>query len=289
MTTDLANLLSGGAALLRGQPLYVGTEWYYPAPLAIFYALLALLPFWLAYGLVFAANLTALYAITGRRALVWLAYVPVAFLLLEGQNDLWFLLLERSLTSGRRSALLAALVTLKPQLAVILLPWHLYRWWKTDRRTLVWFAAFVASLWLVPWHQEAWLSQIARSPDRGQSPSLWGLGLPLAITLALVAILLVTSRGRDRWLASLQLSSPVGLLYNCVVLVETAPARWLIPLSWALWVIGSRWAMPALFAGLPLAVVGWQAWVKMKERRQSALSLTLTRPDEPKRAQPDPN
>ena len=117
MGSDFAALYDSGAALWRGQ--YVGL---YPLPFNAAMALLALLPYPIALALVTFGGLALFVAAFRRRALLWIFFTPVLMTLWQGQVDLIWLWLLHDCTCNRGSGVSLALMTLKPQLAVLALP-----------------------------------------------------------------------------------------------------------------------------------------------------------------------
>ena len=131
---DFSVFWETGRALLEGRDPYSVHLSAYPPAAAYFYALFALIPMAYAFPLWCGANILFLYDTLRRRGLArefpaWLASTPALFILLSGQIDLLYLWLANFiLAEGRWAVLAAVLVTLKPQVAFVVLPWHLLRW-----------------------------------------------------------------------------------------------------------------------------------------------------------------
>ncbi|MFQ5408272.1 MAG: glycosyltransferase 87 family protein [Anaerolineales bacterium] len=268
---DFGVLWQAGRAVLDGQSPYSVAHFFYPLPVAYLFATFALIPQRIAFGVWLAANAGLLVFMLRKRVVAWALYFPVLHMFSSGQVDLVLWALGARMRSGWTAALAGAAITLKPQVALVLLPWHLLRWLRSDRRTFARWAVSVAALWggfllLRPGWPREWLAAAPQFgyTTRGNAPSLWAIERHASWSVAAIALLAVLvfawgvlQQRKVAWAAA-ALANPVGLFYDHVVLTAAAPAWLLVPLSWAavgltVW-LGSfvPWML------LPLAVIAYQ-------------------------------
>lgn len=270
---DALHFWQAGAKLLAGQSPY-GVDFAYPVIVAYFLALLTWMPVIEFQIVMLVGNALVLVALVGKRAPLWVAYAPILSILLYGQVDLLLVWLESRLKDNKRSAFWAAVITLKPQLALILLPPHLWRWRKT--RTGLWFLLFAAALWGLPFiiYREwigDWFHALAIAPSGrvASSPSLWAVlniwALPLVIALAWWMV------RKQQWSRpAAELALPVGGPYSAVVL--TGVTLWLIPLSWLPFALGDFYSQAWI---LPLAALIYQTRASWLLRRPQAAARDI--------------
>ncbi|MBI4769121.1 MAG: DUF2029 domain-containing protein [Chloroflexi bacterium] len=241
MLFDFRVFYAAGRAVLAGASPYGVAAFYYPLPVAYFFALLGLLPFEPALGLWWALQLAALIAVARRATGFWLFFPPVIQLFLSGNMDLLMLGLLRLAWGGSAAAL--ALSSLKPQLGLLLTPYLLWRW-RRDRRKLAIFAGTLALVYspffaLRPGWVGEWLAH--RRPlweAMSRAPTVFGLvgsgrGWVWA-ALALAAGLGVWSWRVGSWRALLiggLAANPVIHPYDFALLAEPA-------LRWRTWLAG---------------------------------------------------
>ncbi len=170
---DFSVFYVAGMMLLNGQNPYMNPLYFYPFPFTYFCALLAL-PGYDAMPVMFVLwgvlNVALLIHAFGKNFWKWIFFFPFFHLLSSGQVEMIFWSLERHMKPGWRGAILGAFITLKPQTAIILLPWHLVDWLRHDRVTLAKWIGCTALLWGLPllWRPD-WLSTwlVARSSGDG--------------------------------------------------------------------------------------------------------------------------
>ena len=101
---------------------------YIPPRCCFYLYQLALLPFQIAYALWTGLNVILFYKaskkIAASKTWIWFLFSPTVFILMTGQIDILFLWLSTFLNDERTSKqiLAATLITLKPQLALVVLP-----------------------------------------------------------------------------------------------------------------------------------------------------------------------
>ena len=267
---DFSILWAAGQAVLHGQDPYGVAHFYYPLPLAYALAGISWLPLPVAYYLWLAMNLGLLIAFFRRRFWQWLLYAPVLHRLSSGQVEFAWWCMERGVGRHWRGAILAALITLKPQTALYLLPWHLWDWAQHDRRTLLRWAGLTILVWGIPciW-QPAWIADwLHAAPDYGllsasNAPGIFSL-LRLfpatwpVLALAAVAILVWGVQQREEIArAATMLAAPVGLFYSTMGLLDCAPAWLLTPISLLAVGLSLLTGTFVAFLMLPLVVIGW--------------------------------
>jgi hypothetical protein len=293
-----------GLLLLHGADPYSNPLYRYPFPFTYFWALMAL-PGEQAMPLMFiiwgVINVGLLIYAFRKDFWKWIFYFPVLHELSAGQVELMFWMMERNIKPGWRGAILGALLTLKPQSGLILLPWHLVDWLKHDRQTFVKWLASTLVLWGLPllWRPNwihTWL--VGRSGDAnlvysasvstgifsflrltGQpltspysTPVLIILGILIIIALIIFIVGQLQSSPEIAKACAL-LVSPLGLLYTQMTVMGTAPAWLLVPvnlISVALALITGNF-VPCLM--VPIAVIVWHV---RKRKRVEKLKLQPT-------------
>lgn len=269
---DFGILWQGGQAILSGQDPYSVPFFLYPLPVAYFMAVLALLPQSVAFGAWLALNLGLLIYFFRKRFWQWLLFTPVLHTFSSGQVELVLWSMAQGLGRHWRGAGLAALITLKPQTAIVLLPWFLWDWLRYDRRTFVTWIGFTGLLWGFPllWRPN-WISDWMQAvpaydvyESGSNAPGVFSLlrvvpdVLPLIVVIAVVVFIWGQWQSREIARATAQLGSPVGLFYSTLQMLDSAPAWLLVPLSWLAVVLMLLTRTTIPFTLLPLAVIVWQ-------------------------------
>ena len=237
-------------SILSGGSLYSTPESLYPPATLLFFAPFGLLPFTIAFGLWSGLNVI-LYIFSVRffnkeNLIAWFLYTPALFILLTGQIDIIFLWVSIFLTSKQtwKKVLAAVILTLKPQIAFIVLPWLFIRWIKQQPKTiLLWLAGCILlhglPLIIDPGIYTKWLDATrAYSSDRLLlSPGVFGLanfGFPpwLLIVFAITLIVFGLFQSENLSKNAQILALPMGIWYENVFLVGTLSWKILVPISW---------------------------------------------------------
>ena len=265
---DFQVFWNAGSALLAGRSPYTVEGFFYPLPAALFFVIFALVPRTVAFYGWLAFNIALLFHKIGRRALAWLLYFPMIHFLSSGQVDLILWILACSLNQGVLSALMAAVITLKPQVAFVVLPHYLFKWLRHSHHTLGWFILFTVMLWGIPtlvyprWVQE-WRTSVPplNALSRSNSPGLWSLErvFPhmggVIFALAVLVFLWGLFQKREVAWASAMLANPSGLFYTTILMTDAAPPGLLVPLSWLAVILSLMWRNFVPWMFLPLAVI----------------------------------
>ena len=279
---DFYNFWNTGRAILAGQGAYSYPLSFYPPATAYLFALFGLLPFNLSFGLWTGLNLILFHQSVvrfqkGWRGLVWLGFAPVPFILMTGQIDIFFLWLAGFLaSSGWKAVLAGILVTLKPQIAFIVLPWYLLQWILHQRSQFLRWAAGTLLLHLLPLLADPliyqkWLA-VARNESNWRmvaSPGVFALTnlniplLPIGILAAVIVIVGLVRNPMFSRTAQL-LALPAGLWYENVLLVGSAPWWLLVPISWAAFFAGTQVHNNYPFVLIPISCFCWQ-WLHKNE------------------------
>jgi hypothetical protein len=258
-------------AILSGAPLYSTPETLYPPAALLFFTPLGLLPFSIAFALWSGLNVL-LYFLSVRHyskenALAWFLYTPALFILLTGQIDIVFLWGSTFLTSTQtwKKVLAAVLLTLKPQVAFIVLPWILIRWMKQQPKSILWwfFGCLILHglpLLIDPGIYAQWLAATrAYSENRMLlSPGIFGLtnfSLPIwALSLAALITMLYGLFQSNAISKSAQvLALPMGIWYENVFLVGGLSWKWLVPISWICFILAYFLKTSAVLILIPLS------------------------------------
>jgi hypothetical protein len=296
------NYLAALVFLQGGNP-YDGIPYRYPMGMMPIWAIMALfgreaMP--LMFILWGAFNVGLLIWAYKTRFWQWIFYFPVIHELSSGQIELLLWVMASRIRGGWSGAFLAAFISLKPQSAIILLPYHLWRWLRHDRATLWKFPLACLAVWGWPflvyptWFSD-WLAglNVTSAPPiysaantTGLFSILRALGVPLyppydAATLLPVALLgglgllalLWALRQNDEAMtrAAALLANPLGLIYTQLTLMGGAPWWLLVPLSWAALFASLSLGHFVPYMSVPLAIIAWGWWQK---RRSIATSDT---------------
>jgi len=234
-----------GQAILRGLSPYSLPQSVYPPAASLIFTPLALLPMEISYAMFLLANGVLLVALTKRRALGWMTYVPVLFMFAAGQTSLLLLPAILLLRSKRRwaSGLAVALFLLKPQVAVVVLPWFMIRWLIGDRERLVWSAGWSLIINAAPLlyrptiYAEWWQTTAFGVGHKFGGVGVWllrdQLGLIVVGLLAAAISVLALRTDEKTSRALLTLANPVMAYYDTVILIDVAPWWMLGPVSLA--------------------------------------------------------
>lgn len=199
---DIDIFLQAAAAILQGNDPYSipQLEVFYPLPFYFLFIPLVRMPAPAVYGLWTTLSAIILVAILRQRAAIVVWSMPVLLTFLLGQVDIIMMALFAALRSSGVAGIALAFLVLKPQLVLLIAPWMLWRWWRNDRRQILWFAlvigAIVALSFII---QPDWLLRFfARSGERTRasiSSSIWGLFafLPSPLWLPITAIVVALS------------------------------------------------------------------------------------------------
>lgn len=280
---DFSIFWQAGNAVLNGQDPLTIQYFYYPLPFAYFLSIFALLPLNISFIIWLVINFLFLLQTFRKNFWQWLLYVPVLHQFSSGQVELFLWYLERWIDRSWRGIFFAAFITLKPQAAIILLPWHLLDWLKNDRKTLIkwvgttmfiWgFPMLWRPFWIVDWLKAR--SGLSVSSARN-SPGLFSIMILPKVPLILIILI---STGVFLWghtknkqiaRASATLASPVGLFYSTLQLLGCAPAWILVPASIlaVILTVSTKTFIP--FMLIPITVIAWQLWYKKSLLKESA-------------------
>lgn len=242
---DFGIFWRAGRAVCMGQDPYAVAGFFYPLPAAYLFAVLAAVPQPVAYWAWLAFNLGLLVIKLRNRLAGWALYFPLLHFFSSGQVSVLLWVLATSLTSGPLSAAAAAVITLKPQVAFIVLPWTLWHWFRGDKKTLVTWLGLTVALWSVPLLVDpTWpIRWTAAAPHldlatRGNTPGLWSLEpivprlTPFIVVVSAVLFAWGTLQERPIAWATAALANPAGLFYTLTNLMDTAPAWLIVPASW---------------------------------------------------------
>lgn len=279
---DFSILWDAGQAVLQGQDPYTVPHFFYPIHVAYIWAVFALLPTQVSFWIWISLNLGLLVLIFRKTFWQWLLYVPILHMMSSGQVDLFLWSLETGMQRSWRGVFWGAMITLKPQAALLLLPWHLLDWLYHDRKILLRWGMATILLWMAPliWYPNwiaVWLNAAPSYTilSASNTPGLFSLlRLYPALWLALASIALVIFvwgqfQSKEIARAAAVFSSPLGLFYSVMALLGCAPAWILTPLSLLSAFLSLMTNTFIPFILLPLAVLGFQLW-----RRYRAVTLS---------------
>lgn len=272
--------LVGQAVLSGGNPYEIVGSFYPPGALLPF-TLFAFVPEGFGYYswvVLQIAIVLALFKI--KRGVLWLFFMPVLFIIAAGQIDLALLALamciDKEPPSNLPSPFLAGIVTVKPQIAFLMLPWILVQWLRAflsgvDRRSLSVFIGFTGIIHFLPillvdsdiyilWFDKISRSVVSSAEATPGLFSLVNLGIPWeAIAIFIIPVALfawLTKRERTARIINL-LALPVGHYYSSVVLMGIAPWWLLVPVSWLALLLAHILGNFYPFMLMPLVALVW--------------------------------
>lgn len=224
----------------------------YPPPMTLLFRIIGLLPEAYAFYLWTAFNLILLVIMFKRRALLYTLFMPTMFHIATGQVDIIFMWFSTFLKRNDWFAAIAgALISFKPQIAIILLPWHLLRW---SRKTQLGWAALMIGLWgyYLVFHPEMYTQWLGKATgtynvEVTATPSLFSV-FPFGVAVLVSAsVLIVTWRylSEKAAIAAGVLTMPFGKTYDAVLLLRSDIPWWIVLLSWIFLglshLLGSPW------------------------------------------------
>jgi hypothetical protein len=263
---DFWDIWQFGRAALDGlNPWAVHESFYPPATIYFLFAFFALFPMSVSFIVLTVASAASLVAVSGRKAFALLLFFPVAAIFAQGQIDILFLPLIMLLARGGRKTIITAaiLITLKPQIALVILPWYVVRWLMEDRRQLIYFVIGAATLHIAPilFRPTALLDWLAVFGSAGGNKASMAAGIwqlyeifPIGLLGAASTIAAVIAMKQDEKTsrAIMAVFSPLLSYYDAVILWNCAPT----PLIVASGLIGIGLAhLTGSF--LPLTIVAW--------------------------------
>ncbi len=261
--------------ILEGNSPYSFPGSFYPPATSYLFTPLGLMPLELSFILFTVLSCAALATMIKKPAqFLWLLFWPVGQVLYSGQTSLFFVPLIPLINSDdvRVSTIGAALITLKPQIAILILPWHALRWLLNERRKLVYFIFLSCSLHLWPLLirptiYNEWLGTVSLGAGHKAiiSSGIWLFQqyLPtfILVALSIVLSIFIFLKGRKRSRAALALASPVTGLQDMVMLMDVAPQWLLVPIS----LIALAWSRIAVstLPGMLIAAAAffYQLWI----------------------------
>jgi hypothetical protein len=251
MNADFGIIWSIGNTVFKGLNPYSVPNSYYPPAASYLFVVFGIFPKWLAFIFLTTANIGVLLKFKISKkiphpSLLWILYAPVFYALGVGQIDLLFLGLSLFLNRRDWKAIVAAsLITLKPQIAFIILPWTLFQWIKTDKRYVAIWLFSIATLHLAPLFIDShiysdWFLSLsfAKKEYMSTAPSLFSLtsflNIPWIVLIPVALALVITGLNSEKYVswASQSLCLPFGYWYNLMIFTGRVPVKVLLPMSW---------------------------------------------------------
>jgi hypothetical protein len=272
-------------SILSGAPLYSTPESLYPPAMLLLFTPLGLIPFNIAFGLWSGLNvilyISSVRFFTKENLLAWFFYTPALFILLTGQIDIIFLWVSTFLTSKQtwKKVLAAVILTLKPQIAFIVLPWLFIRWIKQQPKTILLWLVGCILLHGLPWIIDPgiyakWLEamKIYSSDRLLLSPGVFGLanfGIPIwLLTVFALAVMVFGLYQSENISKNAQIIAlPMGLWYENVFLVGSVSWKWLVPISWVCFILAYILKTSAILIIIPISAFVIQM-IKKKSNEQ---------------------
>ena len=273
---DFFTFWSIGRLILAGQNPYSFQLSQYPPAASYFFVLFAVLPFQISYALWTGLNFVLVVDFIRKLKQnywkwAWLGFTPVVFVLMTGQIDIVFLWLASMMPSkGWKAVLLGALLTLKPQIAFIVLPWFLLQWVLHERKTLLQWLLVTAALQAFPLLLDPSLfqkflaaAQTVQERRMLASPGVFALSnlnVPLIIMILMALGICILGLRRDPMTsrAAQLLAIPMGLWYENILLLGSVPWWLVVPISWLAFYVGTLVHSNYPFVIIPLLVFGWR-------------------------------
>jgi hypothetical protein len=274
-----------GQAILHGANPYAIPSSVYPPAASMLFAIFGLLPFLPSYAIWSGANVI-LFLIALRRKKykgmlwIWFLFAPFLFNLFTGQLDVFFFFLAALLPLGGWPGLTAAVVlTLKPQVALVVLPWYLIRWLKRSPRLLLSWGAASLALNLLPIAfdptiYQKWISALQGVSEMktGVSSGLFSLtafGFPIWLAALIAVPIAVWGLFQEEAVcrAAQLLAFPITIWYDDVLLAGSIPARWLVPYCLVAFLAAGLIQNALPLATIPLAALLYLLYQRKIERQ----------------------
>lgn len=230
---DFRIFWNAAAQIARGQSPYTVVGYFSPFPLALILTPFTLLPFPIAFAAWTALKLWLLLKTTDTWGfLKALLFYPVLFEVIQGQIDLLVFLL-----SLRMNWIAVTLSTLRPQLAIWIIPFSAYIWLREKRFDQFWKSAsgiailFGIATILQPDWWTSWFGALSIAWEYNQqSASLYGIArvlpMPHIISFALILVISIVVflwlrpfEPRKYWQWA-SLFNPIANVYSLSVLVN---------------------------------------------------------------------
>ena len=254
-------------AILQGQSPYTVGGFFSPYPVALLLVPFALLPFAMAYTLWTGAKLLLL-AKSGNRweFLKAVLFFPVAFDLIQGQLDLLIFIIAM-----KPNWVGVVISTLRPQLAIWIIPFLAWDWWKAKKYDQFWKSAvgiivlYGISTIIEPDWWTKWLNAPTVAWEyNAQSASLFGLATVLPLShmvvfigssvFAVFSFILLrpqTPRAFWQWVA---LFNPIANIYSLAILFNQVD--WVVIfLGFISWPLSGIIHTNAVWALIPLYLI----------------------------------
>jgi len=278
-----------GRAFLDGLDPYlsVSGSWYPPATTALF-AIFCLFSVQVSYLIWLFINAMILVGIGKRKALLLLFYYPISHLFVHGQLDLaLFALVPLLRKRNWQSVVAVAAISLKPQVAMIVLPWFLTRWLIEDRKLLAKSVSVTAGLHLVPLAlrpsiYSEWFTVFSRAVDHKMGGTgIWrffNIPLPILLLITFLIILFAAVQNSEKLCRTiLFVTNPFIAAYDAVVLMDVAPVWLLIPVSWLTLGLAHAFESFSVFPIIPFACLLWLLGNRYRSQRLRAIAAPAQR------------
>jgi hypothetical protein len=276
MSNDFTNFFwLIGRAVLEGRDPYSIAGNVYPPAACLFFSIFAILPQQLSWVLWLISNVVLFMVMVlrkknGLKSFIWLGYTPFLFTLISGQIDFLLFWMSSFLEEDHwHIPLVAALITLKPQIALMVLPVFLLDWLRHKRKLLLIWMAICVVLHGFPIILDAglyqrWWMAISRQANSYQTASpglfsLTGVGIPLLVIIPIAIALFVfgLASGKVESIHANLLALPFGTWYNSTFLMGIAPWQLMVPISWVAFILAYLVKGVYPFALIPVSAFIW--------------------------------
>lgn len=216
-----------------------------PFPFALFFYPFGLLPFWIGFGLFTLLNLSILVYITKWNVFKVILFSPITFCLWVGNIDIIVVGLAFTNTWWG-----VALSSLKPQLAIWIIPYYFYTWFKNrEWQKLQLSCASILLIYSIPtifnpdwigeWrsvtpsilhyatHASSIFGSISFLPDNIVAQSI------LFVTIALLTLPMMLYSNKTNYWNIMAMFNPVSNLYSLSILMNKVDFTSIL-MSWAL-------------------------------------------------------
>jgi hypothetical protein len=239
-----------GRAIIEGRDPYTVAGNVYPPATSIFFAVFAFLPQNVSWVLWLVSNVLLFMSMVvkkknGIKSFFWLGYTPLLFTFISGQIDFFLFWLSSFLEEDKwYVSVVAALITLKPQIALIVLPAFLLDWIRHKRKTLIKWLLFCLIIHGFPLILDAglyyrwWMAMSSRANlYQTASPGFFsltevGVSLAVIIPISIAFVIFGLVLGKAESIQANLLALPFGTWYNSTFLLGTAPWQLIVPTSW---------------------------------------------------------
>lgn len=260
---DFSIFFNAARSFLAGNSPYITSGFFSPYPFVFMISIFAILPYNLAYFFWTILNFGAVAYLSQWKMIRAIIFLPVFFAIWVGQIDI--ILIALAFT---RTWIGVALLSLKPQLAIWLLPYFLLSWYRNgEKQKIIKMSFTVGLLYLLPTVIDPtwWIDWFVASPSAlkyaENASSLFGISamlpeyIPSVLVFSIIVIIcgltfyFLKPRNEREFLSLVVIFNPIANIYSHSLLIQHID--WIaVVLSWLLLPLSLKF-----HTGLPWVII----------------------------------